>query len=171
MSDASALVDGKTVVGYLRQPEKQPYPNVICTECGPKHYFNYIVKAVTAYEAAAGELRRYGYHCWICNIEIPYPHIRPEVGMGATEHLWSDRHAYTIIEVSPSLKTIKLQADNSRRIDTNGMSEVQEYEFTPNPKGPTRVACLRADGRYHIGGVKGNPVSIGYRDAYYDFTL
>lgn len=54
----------------------------------------------------------------------------PKVGEGATILLWTDRHAYTIVEVSPDLKKVKLQRCDSRRTDTNGMSESQEYDYS-----------------------------------------
>ena len=57
----------------------------------------------------------------------------PKVGDGATLYLHSDRHAYTVrhVRVSSSGKTITIRAtkDKVRRIDNNGMSESQTYEY------------------------------------------
>ena len=60
----------------------------------------------------------------------------PVVGMGATILLWTDRHAATITEVFVLGKYtyVKVRQDTSKRIDKNGMSEDQDYEFTPNPR-------------------------------------
>lgn len=57
----------------------------------------------------------------------------PEVGMGATMIMHTDRRAYTIIEVkSPSV--IVVQCDTPIRTDSYGMSEVQSYRFEMNPQ-------------------------------------
>lgn len=56
----------------------------------------------------------------------------PEVGMGATMIMHTDRRAYTIIEVkSPTV--IVVQADVAIRTDGNGMSDAQSYRFKMNP--------------------------------------
>ena len=61
----------------------------------------------------------------------------PEVGMGATILMYSDRHAATITKVETHKNTIliEVQEDHSKRTDNNGMSECQSYSYTPNPKG------------------------------------
>lgn len=53
----------------------------------------------------------------------------PEVGKGATVLLWTDRHAYEVIEVSNDKKRVVVQQYFPKRIDKNGMSESQEYEY------------------------------------------
>lgn len=53
----------------------------------------------------------------------------PEVGKGATVLLYSDRHAYEVIEVSKDLKSVKIQRYAPKRIDANGMSDNQSYEY------------------------------------------
>jgi len=95
-----------------------------------------------------------------------------EVGMGATESIGSDRYPFTVIEVKKDGKELVLQADNYRRTDNNGLSELQTYEFTPNPEGSTTVVTLRKNGRYKR---KGEPMysycycyHIGERNAYQD---
>ncbi len=62
----------------------------------------------------------------------------PEVGMGATILGWSDRHPATIVGWDGKVLTI--QRDNAERIDKNGLSETQEYVYTPNLNG----------GKYHF---------------------
>lgn len=53
----------------------------------------------------------------------------PEVGKGATELSWSDRHAYEVIWVSEDRTECKIQRYKAERIDEYGMSEHQEYEY------------------------------------------
>jgi hypothetical protein len=93
----------------------------------------------------------------------------PEVGMGATELCYSDRHAYTVVEVTNS-KTIVVQRDKATRADQNGMSDSQEYTYAPDPNGERVTLTLRRDGMW-----KSKPGSvvygIGYRDEHYDFSF
>ena len=53
----------------------------------------------------------------------------PEVGKGATVLSWTDRYAYEVIEVSNDKKRVVVQQYFPKRIDKNGMSESQEYEY------------------------------------------
>lgn len=98
----------------------------------------------------------------------------PEVGMGATELCWSDRHAYTIVEIK-SPKRIIVQQDHAKRTDNNGMSECQSYEFTPNPDAAKIELSLRKNGRWMpVGqGLKsgGSSFLIGSRQEYYDYSF
>ena len=96
----------------------------------------------------------------------------PEVGMGATIFLWSDRHACTIIDVKP--KRIVVQRDESIRIDKNGMSEIQEYEYKPDPSGYISEFSLRKNGTWVQVGHSykdGTKLGIGFRREYYDYTF
>jgi hypothetical protein len=66
-----------------------------------------------------------------------------EVGSGATECCWSDRYPYTVCSVEENwnnkgYEIIGIQADNYKRIDSNGFSESQEYEYTPNTDASVR---------------------------------
>jgi len=72
----------------------------------------------------------------------------PTVGMGATEHLWSDRHAYTVLEVSKETvivtvevekigmvtreypKWIKARQDEAKVIKGSCQDGSAQYEFT-----------------------------------------
>ena len=91
--------------------------------------------------------------------------VKPEVGMGATYLGWTDRHAYTIIEVSASGKTIKVQRDRAIRTDKLGMSDAQSYLYTPDPNGEVRTIRLSKK-----GWDKGR-FAIGFRKEYYDYTF
>lgn len=92
----------------------------------------------------------------------------PEVGMGATIYLHSDRLPCTVERVSPSGKTARLREDTAIRIDQNGMSELQKYRFEPNPNGRAFTARRRENGTWRAGS---NGVSFGARSKYYDFSF
>lgn len=97
--------------------------------------------------------------------------MQPEIGMGVTEHMYSDRHAYTIVLIHKSGKKIRIQQDKAKRIDKNGMSDQQEYEYTPNPDGRIYELSLRKNGEWRKVGVQnGSVFGIGYRREYYDYS-
>lgn len=95
----------------------------------------------------------------------------PEVGMGATILMFSDTYACTVIKIH-SPKRVTVQEDTAIRTDKNGMSESQDYTFTPNPEGPTYVVTLRKNGQWIIEGQsmkQGTVVRLGGRRRYFDF--
>ena len=53
------------------------------------------------------------------------------VGTLATIYYYSDRHAYEVVEVKDQ-KHIKIRQLDAKRIDNNGMSDCQSYEYTSN---------------------------------------
>jgi hypothetical protein len=64
----------------------------------------------------------------------------PEVGMGATRLLYSDRRAATITEVRVKYGEtyITVQDDHTRVIAGSGHDGSAEYEYSPNPRGSIR---------------------------------
>lgn len=94
----------------------------------------------------------------------------PKVGDGATMLLYTDRHAYTITSVAKSGKSFTMQRDTVKRVDTNGMSESQDYEFTRNEQGETVTVRMSKKG-WRVGGMRGNKVLVGCRDEYFDFSF
>ena len=107
----------------------------------------------------------------------------PVVGMGATLLSWTDREAATIVQVV-KLKNggwiVAVTEDTAKRIDSNGFSESQEYEYTSNPDGAR--TCFRYEdgkgwrqvretdkGRWKLTGGKG--LLIGAREKYHDFSF
>lgn len=96
----------------------------------------------------------------------------PTVGSGATRLGWTDRHPYTVIEVL-SPRRVVLQEDTAVRVDNNGMSESQEYEFHANPQGQKVTVTLRKNGRWVEQGesIKGTAYSLGYKSKYHDFSF
>lgn len=103
----------------------------------------------------------------------------PEVGMGATICMWSDRHAVTIIEVSQ--KYLVTQEDTATRADKNGMSESQEYVYTANPEGSLQYWKLDKNGKYRqayknqngrlVFNGHSSHLAIGRREEYYDYSF
>lgn len=97
----------------------------------------------------------------------------PEVGMGCTILMFSDRHAATIVQVITP-KKIVIQEDKATRTDTNGMSESQSYAYSANPTGHKHEVTLRKNGTWVIAGDSmrsGTILQIGERDEYYDYSF
>lgn len=93
----------------------------------------------------------------------------PTVGMGCTITMYSDRRAATVIEIKSPYRIV-IQCDNAKRIDNNGMSDSQDYAYTPNPLGKKAVFTKRRDGRWkELKGSDG--LRLGSRDEYYDFSF
>lgn len=99
----------------------------------------------------------------------------PEVGMGATMLAWSDRHAATIVAASESGRSVGVQRDIARRIDSLGMTDSgQRYEYSPDPTAAVSTYTLRRNGRWVSKGApmrSGSVLVIGYRDEFYDFSF
>lgn len=95
--------------------------------------------------------------------------VTPEVGMGVTECMWSDRHAYTIVRVV-NAKTIVVRRDKAVRTDKNGISESQTYSYEEDPTGTERTVTLRKNGRWVTKGesMNGTGWMIGSREEYED---
>lgn len=99
----------------------------------------------------------------------PAPKVMPKVGDGGTICLYTDRHAATVIGVSASGKTIQVQRDFAKRTDKNGMSESQEYEYSPNPNGEIIEFRMTNSGVYKDKyGLSFYP---GDRREYYDYNF
>ena len=69
--------------------------------------------------------------------------IQPKIGDGATLILWSDRQAYTVIDVKKSYVVVSRDSQPPAH----------------------RKAYLRKDGNYYLGG---HLLKIGFREDYYD---
>ena len=105
----------------------------------------------------------------------------PVVGMGGTMLYWSDRTAVTVVEVNHKGRFIVVQEDRAVRVDRNGMSEVQQYEYKPDPNGSKYIYRKMRDGRWaqHYLNPKTNrlkknssaQLALGYRDKYHDYSF
>jgi hypothetical protein len=99
--------------------------------------------------------------------------VAPEVGMGATELMASDRHAYTIFNVI-SPREFQAREDKAIRTDNNGMSDAQSYRYEADPNGKVRTVTLRRNGQWVTRGEgmrNGTSWLIGVRQAYYDYSF
>ena len=103
----------------------------------------------------------------------------PTVGMGVTMLSWTDRDAGTIVEVNDKKRYIAVTEDSKVRIDNNGISESQEYEYTAvmdgyrnyyrkDRKGQWRRCYFNNNGRLVFGT---GGLIIGRRESYYDFSF
>ena len=107
----------------------------------------------------------------------------PTVGMGATILGWTDRHAGTIVKVETINGSVfvTVQEDTAKRVDKNGMSECQDYEFAANPNGAKTIFRRAKNGRWDTvcfntttkrwNKLEGNGLTIDRRDHYYDFSF
>ncbi len=89
----------------------------------------------------------------------------PEVGMGCTEIMWTDRNPCTIVSVSKTGKSFEFTYDDYKRIDKNGLSDWQTWEYTSRPDAPRYKARLCKDGRYKCRGLT---IFVGEREKYSD---
>ena len=103
------------------------------------------------------------------------------IGMGCTLLSWSDRHPATVIDIFTKGKFsyVAVQDDDAKRIDTNGISESQDYEYTRNPNGAIRYFRLKNDtwesvyidpdtNRFKKGC---GSICFGIREEYYDYSF
>lgn len=137
---------------------------VKCLDCNCDHKSGYCSCKYTVTTGA--ELRAKAGHRY---------RINPELGMGVTMYGWSDRHSGTIVHISDNRKEITIQGDRTKRVDNNGMSECQQYKFFRNGTGTAGTRyTLRKNGRWIVAGDnmhKGQSLSLGSRDEYYDFSF
>lgn len=104
-------------------------------------------------------------------MEGKYP--TPKVGDGATILMFTDRAPATVVEVISATKVV-IQYDDFERTDKNGMSESQEYKYSPNQFGTKMTVTLRKNGRWIVEGEamrNGTAVAFGIREKYYDFSF
>ena len=105
------------------------------------------------------------------------PCTEPEVGMGATVCMYTDRHAATIVEVKRNAKGVVIavaaQRDKAIRIDGNGMSDAQSYRYEADPDARIVWFTLRTDRWVAKGQAKkdGTSLAIGHRREYYDYSF
>jgi hypothetical protein len=108
-------------------------------------------------------------------------HKDPQIGMGATICMHSDRHAGTVIGIDQPKKMVIIQRDKAKRTDNWGMSDSQEYSYTPDSEGATYIFKFGKDNRWHeyltnretfrLNKVKGGcGLILGDRDEHYDFS-
>jgi hypothetical protein len=90
----------------------------------------------------------------------------PIIGMGVTFGYGSDRYPGTVTRVSDTGASFWFTRDGYKRTDKNGLSEMQQYEYTPDPEGVEHRASLSLTrGAYRRQGAY---IALGYRQAYMD---
>lgn len=107
----------------------------------------------------------------------------PFVGMGVTILHWTDRSAGTIVKIE-TIKNqlyVHVQEDHAKRMDNRGMSESQEYEYTPNPNAGIFTWRLKPNGMWEGAWFNnktkrwnksvGDGLSIGRRESYHDYSF
>lgn len=97
-------------------------------------------------------------------------HHCPQVGMGVTKGIGSDRYAYTVTRVYPAVhgefRKIEVRQDIVRHVSGNEQSGNVVYECTPNPNGSTYTLTLRSNNRWVAQGMAKDDCyrwSIGHR--------
>ncbi len=98
----------------------------------------------------------------------------PEIGMGATVTMYTDRHACTIMKVNAKGNEVEIIEDIATRTDENGMSDQQSYSYLPNPNRKPDTFSKRKNGMWvKVGSeTKDGPcLIIGVRDHYHDFSF
>lgn len=93
----------------------------------------------------------------------------PQVGMGATKLLYSDSHAYTIVEVINE-KVVIVKRDDVKALH-KGMSDSQEWEYTFNPKAQPITLKKHKKGYWYQVGDTTTKFLLGVRQEFYDYTF
>lgn len=108
---------------------------------------------------------------------------QPEVGMPATFLHWTDRSPGTVREVFTKgpWTYVGVSGDDYKRIDKNGFSESQTYEYDTTDKGD-RTWFRRKEGGKWMGtrqnrdtgrwvAHNSSGIAFGYREKYHDFSF
>jgi hypothetical protein len=101
------------------------------------------------------------------------------IGDGVTLNYYSDERPATVVDIDSKGKWIRVQMDIAKRIDKNGMSDCQEYEYFRDEKGyiktfyKTRIkeyTVFTDTGRstYNSYGIY---LSLKVRRKYFDYTF
>lgn len=92
-----------------------------------------------------------------------------EVGTPLTEYLWSDRHAYEVVEVKDQ-KHVKVR---EYEVKLAGEPFSNQWDYISDPNKPVRELEKRGKYWYWVtdsGKVRTN-VSFGVADYYYDYSF
>lgn len=96
--------------------------------------------------------------------------LLPEVGMKVTEHLWSDSHAYTIVEVINDNKCVV--ARNRLSDDCRGMEDLTKYVTNDLYEDRVTISRRKNTRSWYIVGrpTKWGEIryTLGYWHEYYD---
>ena len=95
----------------------------------------------------------------------------PEVGMGATEIGYTDRHAGTIVGVSKNKVAWARDIATPKHVPP---TEAQEWAYARDPNAKPWIYTKRKNGAYVRQGQPmrgGSRLLIGVRDEYYDYSF
>lgn len=93
----------------------------------------------------------------------------PQVGMGATKLLYSDRHAYTVVEVVND-KVIMVKRDIAIPRH-KGMSDSQHWEYQEDTLAQPIKVKLHKQGYWYQEGDTTTRFLVGVRDEYFDYSF
>lgn len=68
-------------------------------------------------------------------------------GMGATQYLYSDCHAYEVVKVIDQTHVF-IRRVKAIRVDKNGMSDAQDYRFESDPTSP-KIELTKRNGAWY----------------------
>ncbi len=96
-----------------------------------------------------------------------------KVGTLATEYYWSDRKPYEVVKVI-NQKHIFIRELDAKRIDNNGMSDSQHYEYSSNENNK-EIELKFTYGHWRIirkdkSSIRIN-ISFGCAEKYYDYSF
>lgn len=94
-----------------------------------------------------------------------------KIGDGATITWATDREAGSIVRIVNE-REIHVQIDDKKRLDKNGMSDAQTYEYSANDQNPVYIFTRRKNGTWVRQGEdmgSGLRAVFGIRDAYFDY--
>jgi hypothetical protein len=95
-----------------------------------------------------------------------YKSPEPKIRDGATLLHWSDRHAYTVVEIKKNY--ILATRDIAERTDQSFENGPQEYTYQRDSDATPVRANLRKDGMYYMGN---QVLKIGCRNEHYDYSF
>lgn len=101
------------------------------------------------------------------------------IGDGVTLNYYSDEKPATVVEIDSKGKWIKVQMDIAKRIDKNGMSDCQEYEYFRDENGYIRTFYKTRIKDYTVFTDTGRStydsygiyLSLKVRRKYFDYTF
>lgn len=110
--------------------------------------------------------------------------IRPQVGMGVTISLYSDRYTYTIIAISSSGKQLTLQRDKvilnkdfKPDFHVGGFvghvsnQEDQSYTYERDLEGEKVIARMSKSGVFYARKISTKPIALNVRREFYDYNF
>ena len=102
-----------------------------------------------------------------------------KIGDGVTLNYYSDETPATVIEIGRNGSFLIVQEDNAKRIDNNGMSDCQDYEYSRNEKGRihTFYKTRRKDKTFYTNTGRstyneyGVYLTLKHRRKYFDYSF